>query len=321
MVVAGILALALALPTGALFGIGYGTGVRIGYEQIYPLLFPKGTRDSPEGVTANIKAINDIYNAIGGKEASQMGIAVGLSSAMSELDQNPDFLALLKLESNLSGTTLSSSEQSRYGLDSISTSPASLSDLDAQRIEQFNIDTHADHEAGFRKLTTSQLQTAYATTNLEHRAIIGKILAERVAAGFSDVGTTSTTAQSIPTTTLNIGSDVYTSPESPQYLDWLGALNQLKIQFQTQLNLIKQNYGDDPKATLARLKIQFQNNSTYLNHLANFKKMYTEIRATAAKIRIISNDYRNENTLIREHVLRLRQEIANGLWTYPFVEI
>ncbi len=130
MVVAGILALALALPTGALFGIGYGTGVRIGYEQIYPLLFPanaKGERNTTSTVQ-NVKAINQIYDAIGGKEASQMGIATGLASAMGELDKNPDFQDLLKLESTLSGSTSSNSVRTRFGLDNISQSGDSFSE-------------------------------------------------------------------------------------------------------------------------------------------------------------------------------------------------
>ncbi len=108
MVVQGILALALALPTGLLFGVGYGTGVRIGYEQVYPLLFPpnKDQRNVTPTVE-NIKRINGIYNAIGGKEASQMGIAMGLQGAMEEIDRNPDFQALEALELRLSGRTSS----------------------------------------------------------------------------------------------------------------------------------------------------------------------------------------------------------------------
>jgi hypothetical protein len=106
MVVQGILALALALPTGLLFGVGYGTGVRIGYEQVYPLLFPKpDVPRTPEQTANQIKQINKIYDTIGGKEASQMGIANGLAGAMQELDKNPDFRDLEALESRLSGRT------------------------------------------------------------------------------------------------------------------------------------------------------------------------------------------------------------------------
>ncbi len=111
MVVQGIIALALALPTGMLFGVGYGTGVRIGNEQIYPLLFPQSdvTR-SPEQVAEQIKNINTIYNTIGGKEASQMGMADGIATA-GELLDNPDFRVLEELESRLSGRTPGSSRQ------------------------------------------------------------------------------------------------------------------------------------------------------------------------------------------------------------------
>ncbi len=104
MVVQGIIALALALPTGLLFGVGYGTGVRVGYEQVYPLLFPadKDNRNVTPTVE-NIKRLNTIYDSIGGKEASQMGIAKGLSDAMTELNNNPDFQALMELEYTASG--------------------------------------------------------------------------------------------------------------------------------------------------------------------------------------------------------------------------
>ncbi len=134
MVVAGILALALALPTGALFGVGYGTGVRIGYEQIYPLLFPPkdASKDSRARGLArtveNIQIINRIYDSIGGKEASQMGIAVGLTTAMKEIDKNPDFQDLLTLEYSLSGNTPSNYTRNRYGLDNISQSGDNYSD-------------------------------------------------------------------------------------------------------------------------------------------------------------------------------------------------
>ncbi len=124
MVVQGILALALALPTGLLFGVGYGTGVRIGYEQVYPLLFPpnKDNRNVTPTVE-NIKQINGIYNAIGGKEASQMGIAMGLQGAMEEIDRNPDFQALEELELRLSGRT-----QSRLGTE-VPSKETSISDF------------------------------------------------------------------------------------------------------------------------------------------------------------------------------------------------
>ncbi len=124
MVVQGILALALALPTGLLFGVGYGTGVRIGYEQVYPLLFPtKGTDRNVTPTVNNIKQINGIYNAIGGKEASQMGIAMGLQGAMEEIDRNPDFQALEALELRLSGRT-----QQRLGME-IPSKETSISDF------------------------------------------------------------------------------------------------------------------------------------------------------------------------------------------------
>ncbi len=96
--------MALALPTGLLFGLGYGTGVRIGYEQLYPLLFPDKLPRNPEQVREAIIGINKTYNAIGGKEASQMGMGMGVQAA-GELLDNPDFQVLEELESRLSGRT------------------------------------------------------------------------------------------------------------------------------------------------------------------------------------------------------------------------
>jgi len=52
-----------------------------------------------------MKALNSIYNTIGGKEASNMGIAQGLNNARSELENNPDFQWLEALESKASGLT------------------------------------------------------------------------------------------------------------------------------------------------------------------------------------------------------------------------
>jgi len=108
LVVQGLIALALALPTGMLFGVGYGTGVRIGYEQVYPLLFPKAnSTNTPNSaqVADNLKSINRIYDTIGGKEASNMGIAMGLNSVRSATENNPDFRYLEELESRISGRT------------------------------------------------------------------------------------------------------------------------------------------------------------------------------------------------------------------------
>jgi hypothetical protein len=108
MVVKSILGLGLALPTGALFGIGYGTGVRIGYEQIYPLLFPAKEIESspdPQFVRRAVKQMYTYHDAVGGKEAVQMGIAQGIKMAKDESDTNPDFQHLLELESFASGNT------------------------------------------------------------------------------------------------------------------------------------------------------------------------------------------------------------------------
>ena len=117
MVVQGVLAAALALPTGALFGIGYGTGVRIGYEQVYPLLFPKDTKVDAKDLATKMTELNRVYDITGGRSANEMGIAAGLKQAMSELDSSPDFQNLLKLESDLvkSNTIFMKSQESNTG--------------------------------------------------------------------------------------------------------------------------------------------------------------------------------------------------------------
>ncbi len=116
-----LLQLGIALPQGMLFGIGYGTDVRIGYEQVYPLLFPQGQRHTATETAKVIGDVNKIYNAIGGKEASQMGIAVGLSNA-GKILANPDFQALEESESKsyirtqLKLAELKAQDRSRYGV-------------------------------------------------------------------------------------------------------------------------------------------------------------------------------------------------------------
>ncbi len=131
MVVQGLIALALALPTGMLFGVGYGTGVRIGYEQVYPLLFPKAnSTNTPNSaqVADNLKSINRIYDTIGGKEASNMGIAMGLNSVRSATENNPDFRYLEELESRISGRTPSNLDPHNKS-STVSSVPQEFSDV------------------------------------------------------------------------------------------------------------------------------------------------------------------------------------------------
>jgi len=294
MVVAGILALALALPTGALFGIGYGTGVRIGYEQIYPLLFPAntdGTRDT-SSVSANIKAINDIYNAIGGKEASNMGIAVGLSNAMSELDTNPDFLALLKLESSLSGSTSLNLDRTRYGLDDL-TSVESGSAL--SEVEQFNLDNQSAKWIRYRSYTIQQLQNIISSsTNQESIDIATKVLNEKFQ---ENVGTGDTTLVSPEQKTAEgelAPAFTKTLEDAQAFTAWQNILINLKNEW-IQVNSWK-ILRCSPSSS------QYQGVNTCNRHTDN-------LTIISNKIRTISLDYRNPNEGIRQGVLPHSQKV------------
>lgn len=81
--VAGLVAALLAPVTGGLFGLAYGTAIRIGYEQIYPALFPS---KGPAGLTKDkkdvIAGLVQMYDIIGGKGAHEFGINLGFQRAM-----------------------------------------------------------------------------------------------------------------------------------------------------------------------------------------------------------------------------------------------
>ncbi len=49
---------------------------------------------------------------------------------------------------------------------------------------------------------------------------------------------------------------------------------------------------------------------------STYNQRIARVQELASQIRTISNDYRNPNDTIRRHVLRLRQEIADGNWVY-----
>ncbi len=171
----------MALPTGFLFGVGYGTGVRIGYEQVYPLLFPKGARSTTSELAATMKGMNTVYDAIGGKDASRMGIAVGITNA-GEILNNPDFQVLEKLESSLSGPTSSNLNRSRFGLDQA----ASLSPQESlsKEIQEFNLSTGAPTYTKYRKLSISQLVNIIEfPISKESTRIANAVLQEKLASG------------------------------------------------------------------------------------------------------------------------------------------
>ncbi len=290
MVVAGILALALALPTGALFGVGYGTGVRIGYEQIYPLLFPKGARPDADQTASNIKSINNIYNAIGGKEASQMGIAKGLADAMEIVNTNPDFRVLEERELRLFGLTPSNSEQrTRYGLDRTSPLPDSFSDID-----QFNLDNPSDVEKldRYRTYTITQLRNIIISTiNAQSKRLATQVLNEKLQAN-QGTGATTDLSRTVIASGELAPSLTKTKQQAIQFTEW-----------QHKLILIKQDFI----ATKGRRNNEFSNSPKW-------KIQHERLFIHQKKIAKIALDYRNPNNGIRNAVLQLRKEIASGRW-------
>ncbi len=112
MVVQGLIALALAGPTGGLFGLAYGTAIRVGYEIIYPLLFDQIARDLKAGrdtgeakLSANTEIVigkmNTLYTSIGGLEANAFGVNTGIKNALKQIEDDPELLELIKKNSNL----------------------------------------------------------------------------------------------------------------------------------------------------------------------------------------------------------------------------
>ncbi len=283
MVVQGILALALALPTGLLFGVGYGTGVRIGYEQVYPLLFPQDVNNRNVTPTVeNIKRINTIYNAIGGKEASQMGIASGLAGAMEEINRNPDFQALEALELRLSGRT-----QSRLGKDS--------------PLKEISI---SDFPLG------SSLDSNSPNFDPEYFAFIQKQKGDQpfpIGFDFGDKSKLNTFAQeklraSIPSTkTLSIASDAEWKLWSRQLGGLKGDFRSAKREYLTMYDKIKNVAGRSQRTSVGGWR----------NRMIN---AYSKMFRISKQITQMSNQYRHKNSNIRENAIRLRKEIQQGLY-------
>ncbi len=137
MVVSALIQLAIAGPTGILFGLGYGTAIRIGYEQLYPLLF--GDKSTPQSVTEVMGKLETTYDAIGGKEAHMFGINQGIKNALKEIEADPELVELIKknlyldgqnITVNLSGTSTSQSdkESSPLTIDTIPDTTGGLAD-------------------------------------------------------------------------------------------------------------------------------------------------------------------------------------------------
>jgi len=126
MVVQGLIALALAGPTGGLFGLAYGTAIRVGYEIIYPLLFtdiaknalPKesavgrasfqatSSTNVPSQIAEVLKGLTQMYSTVGGLEANAFGINTGVKNAMKQIQDDPELVELLKKNSKLLGQNI-----------------------------------------------------------------------------------------------------------------------------------------------------------------------------------------------------------------------
>ncbi len=100
--------MAFAAPTGALFGVAYGTSIRIGYEILFPLLFPPSTQGTDKPISRNvtksaiattgshtvrklassnsieniIEQMQKMFTTVGGLEAHKTGMVNGVMSAL-----------------------------------------------------------------------------------------------------------------------------------------------------------------------------------------------------------------------------------------------
>ncbi len=99
MVVSALVQLAIAGPVGILFGLGYGTAIRVGYEQVYPALF--GDKELPQNTETILKKLETFYTSVGGLEAHKFGINQGIKNALKAIDADPELVDLIKKNSNL----------------------------------------------------------------------------------------------------------------------------------------------------------------------------------------------------------------------------
>ncbi len=99
MVVSALVQLAIAGPVGILFGLGYGTAIRVGYEQVYPALF--GDKSLPKDTETILKKLETFYTTVGGLEAHKFGINQGIKNALRAIDADSELVDLIKKNSSL----------------------------------------------------------------------------------------------------------------------------------------------------------------------------------------------------------------------------
>ncbi len=104
MVVSALVQLAIAGPVGILFGLGYGTAIRVGYEQVYPALF--GDKALPKNTETILKKLETFYTSVGGLEAHKFGINQGIKNALKAIDADPELVDLIKKNSSLDSQTI-----------------------------------------------------------------------------------------------------------------------------------------------------------------------------------------------------------------------
>ncbi len=90
-VISEIAKVATAPLIGGLFGLSYGTAIRIGYEQIYPALFPKNTagKEVSKNLPDVLSQLEGFYNLVGGKAMHQFGLDQGLENAIKQFESSP----------------------------------------------------------------------------------------------------------------------------------------------------------------------------------------------------------------------------------------
>ncbi len=226
----------------------------------------------------NIKQINGIYNAIGGKEASQMGIAMGLQGAMEEINRNPDFQALEALELRLSGRT-----QSRLGKEEPS-KETSISDFPSDS----SLDPNSPNfDSEYFIFVNKQKQSQDFPPNFD----FGN-KEELLTHGQEEI------RKAIPSSkTLSASTD-------PVYLKWIAKLGILKAAM-TKFKIDERNWQSQFKSGSKQ-----RNNTTHMKWYTTHRN---KARATTSAIRTMSNDYRNPNNHIRENALRLRANMSQWI--------
>ncbi len=98
MVVSSLMQIAAAGPIGALFGLAYGTSIRIGYEIIFPALF--GDKVTSKDVDGTLQKMTETFTAVGGLEAQKFGVNVGIKNALKAINADAELMDLIKKNSS-----------------------------------------------------------------------------------------------------------------------------------------------------------------------------------------------------------------------------